>query len=227
VKAAQTAHPGLPGEPISLRELREACRKYDECTSYNESLERVRTRIGPDMDLGRLRTATGEDPFECLIDFLNQWGCRLPKKSPQLRKQTKDGLRAWWQQYARALPSRSERLIDAPLDSDRVLTLYRQLRKGPYGFGPASASKTLYVLRPKVFIPWDRKIRTALGHGEGPGDHYMQYLANARCDLIGADDRRERKRSCLDELESQLGCSAAELINKLYFMRYTYPSRKR
>jgi hypothetical protein len=42
--------------------------------------------------------------------------------------------------------------------------------------GPVGAAKTLYILRPNIFPPWDRGIMRRLGYEES-GSEYRRYLS--------------------------------------------------
>ena len=69
-----------PGDSVSLRELPPECERHGQVTFCTDYLRRTRERIGNDMDPGREKCTSDEDPFERLIDFLRQWECRLPQK---------------------------------------------------------------------------------------------------------------------------------------------------
>ncbi len=221
----------LPQAPaVSFDELKRAARRYGEQTPFNESLASVLERITPGTDLAV--PTDGRDPLEDLLDFLNKWGCRLPAGNREHRERLKDGLRAWWRQRPDdRLPPCHATLEDENLDVSGIAVVFDALAtievlkaRGRRRFGPVAASKTLYVLRPGVCLPWDTRIAEALGHRRRDGADYVAYLRDARALVNAILNGPDADRLLM--LTNGDGPSAASLVNQFYFMEYTFSARK-
>ena len=222
--------PQAPAPTVSFDELKRAARRYGECTAFNESLASALERITPGTDLAA--PTGGRDSLEDLIDFLNTWGCRLPARNRKHRESLKDGLRVWWQQRPDDhLPSYDATLVDDELDLTGIPAVFDGLvaievpkARGRRSLGPVAASKTLYVLRPAVCLPWDARIAKVLGHRSRNGADYVAYLRGAR-EVVKAILDGPDAGSLLTLTEGD-GPSAATLVNQFYFMEYTFSARK-
>lgn len=96
-----------------------------------------------------------EEISEALINFLNEWRCRLADSpgtcqaiKQQLVEQTED---------AQALSGETIALVDFNKAEGAIQRLYSSLRK-VRGFGPTTTSKVIHVVNPELFVMWDNDI---------------------------------------------------------------------
>lgn len=90
-------------------------------------------------------------------------------------------------------------------------------------FGPTAAAKTLFALRPHVFVPWDVAMRDRLGH-DGSGRSYAAYLRAVRHALSDIEKQCTPRNITLDELPARLGrerSTAAQLIDEYHWITIT------
>ena len=92
-----------------------------------------------------------------IFEFLNSWRSR---RKPEV----KTGIKNWYNENRNQLNDLPRFLVDACLDNettaDKIKDIYRSLlgKKGN-GIGDTTASKTLHMLRPDLFVPWDTPIK--------------------------------------------------------------------
>lgn len=225
------------GQAIPLGELREACEDYDaRCSNgidYNYWLGDFRSAVG--IDLGANRNEfdlTKLHHGDELILLLNRWGTHLPSRNTGHRKALLADLADWWQAATQApLPGAEARLTDEGLDLLGFGSRYMQLRDikaAPWQrFSHVAASKTLYFARPHLFVAWDNAIMRRLGYRRGTAEEYVDYLGGARATLVAISADKGRSAHDLDWLPTvvgQGGCTAAETINKFYWVT-AHPTR--
>ena len=90
-------------------------------------------------------------------------------------------------------------------------------------FGPTAASKTLFALRPHVFLAWDEAIRQGLDH-DGSGPSYVQFLKDARHQLGCLAEQCSLRKIELEALPERLHRSEstlAQLIGEYYWITIT------
>jgi hypothetical protein len=90
-----------------------------------------------------------------LIRFLNGWRCRVEdseEMAGQIRDAIGDAL-----PLLNSLQSTSLRKIDLNEQKGEIAEITKLL--GVKGFGPTCISKTLHVLNPALFLPWDQPMR--------------------------------------------------------------------
>jgi hypothetical protein len=88
-------------------------------------------------------------------------------------------------------------------------------------FGDTAAAKTLFVLRPRVFPPWDDPIRLAFGWQTGGGAAYAEFL---RLTAEALRELAERLSTEVSELPSHLGRSPSsppKLVDEYLWVRVT------
>lgn len=208
---------------ISLGDLAFACYVYEAMTGFDESVAEFRTATAPGVDL-----RSAEHGLH-LLHWLNHWGCRLATAHHDMLSVS---LAIWYKVVAERLPGPDVRLVsmkDSKLevfaeifDSLRGLTAAEKTHGGhkySVSFGPTAAAKTLFALRPHVFVAWDDAIRSELGH-DGSGASYVRFLADVR-EKLGALANRGVN---LDKLPLRLGrphSTAAELIDEYYWVTIT------
>ena len=125
-----------------------------------------------------------------IILLLNKWACRLStERAP-------GALETWLKANAAAL-ERVEPLtiVDArlPAHAEELGTLHDDLiahmrANRVNSMGDAAASKALYVLRPRLFVMWDKEIRRSAPEGYGSYLLQMHALAFRLADEAPAAD---------------------------------------
>jgi hypothetical protein len=263
-----TENPPLPSGPLLIADLSAACLAYElDLHNYTKAVRNFREAIGidPGLDESSLQIDLARDDHcRHLIDlFLNPWQCRLPnpeRRETDLQKRaqvleryarTYAGLADWWLGSQESLPDPSLRLAAASDDDmKRCNDLYEALcdvqvadekeykRKA---FGEVAASKTLYILRPHLFIAWDDDTQKFLGFpdGGGCGRFYVRFLQRARgriwelrdeCEtrgaslaelprIVAAEASRLDPRVSSRKLDDIANSTVAELMNRYYWIR--------
>jgi len=237
--------------PSSFADLKAGCDWYEKRPHYTDTLRRFRERIrtsagqlGQDneLDLSRLRHRVE------LVDWLNQWGCMLPKTNREHRRRTLFGLGKWWQECGGRLLDvrlkdfgeleawresvgdsrprlRNHDLRPAPVAD--LIDIYHELRSVELGareFGPVAASKTLFALRPELFVAWDNPMMNAFGYRGGSPERYALFLDDVRAMLNDIQRCCLPRDTALDALPKLLGerhsrCELPEIVNKYLFAR--------
>ena len=93
-----------------------------------------------------------------IFKFLNSWRSRR-------KSEVKTQIKNWYNENRNRLNDLPRFLVDASLDNettaDKIKDIYRSLlgNKGN-GMGDTTASKTLHMLRPDLFVPWDIPIKS-------------------------------------------------------------------
>ncbi len=206
--------------------------------AYTSRLYRALT----DDYLGQLYTCVGskivdpedKDHRRAVLAFLNRWGCRqFARDYHSLASQE---LLRWSRRWAASLPERGKRLMeftdneladvqdafDALLDKTASYK-HRDGRKLRVRFGATGVAKILYVLRPKAFLPWDRKIRDALDFGES-GREYRRFLEHVRVqinDLIRDARHHSISDSQIPKAVGREGTSLTKLIDEYHWVKIT------
>ncbi|MCC9307603.1 MmcQ/YjbR family DNA-binding protein [Kitasatospora sp. RB6PN24] len=165
----------LPVGP-TLAELRSAAEVFAGYGTVDAGWERWAAETAPAADLS--------DPAHraALHRWLNSWGCRIRYPRPGEPDLMADGLAAWWQRHAAALPAVGlVNLTDRQID--RLADAYAELQALPAGptrtLGPTAAAKALYALRPAAVMPWDAAIAKRL-HGARDGAAFARHLRCGR-----------------------------------------------
>jgi len=197
---------------------------FGPLTDYDKSLKKFRDEVNGSLDLGR------EDHRLALFDWLNKWGCRLPLAS---RAAACRQIGAWYEEHAALLPSGSDRLSQLSAKSlDAMGNVFSDLSErliggrangGSRSLGSTAASKTLYALRPQVFMPWDGAMRAAFDC-DGSGESYVRFLKLIREDLVRLDEEARRLDRSLPDLPAffdQSGRTPIDLINQFYWLTIT------
>lgn len=195
---------------------------FGPLTGYDKSLDNFRAEINGSLDL------SGEDHRWALFDWLNKWGCRLPLAYGAA---TCRQIGAWHEEHGSLLPRGSDGLWRLSAKSlDPMGSVFSDLSERLIGsgangssrrLGPTAASKTLYALRPQVFMPWDRAMREAFGY-DGGGESYVRFLKVIREDLLRLDEearRHDRSLASLSEFFDQLEYrTPIDLVNQFYWV---------
>jgi hypothetical protein len=175
---------------MRLFELAYCCRLYAEGTGYDHALARFLEGTGGKVDLN------DAEHRALTLQWLRDWGCRSLRAADDRR--SSGALGRWWERWHDELPA-----PDATLDSlsddalDSAAEAYGDLaqRVGPrrqlpgrlidVRFGPTTAAKAMFAVRPNTFLPWDDAIRKKLGYS-GDAVSYRQALVRARDELAEA-----------------------------------------
>jgi hypothetical protein len=200
-------------------------------TGYGASLDRLRSSIGAGNDLD----LTSEDHRLALLRFLNAWGCRNLVTDWHPLALTE--LQSW---YSRAheqldgfngmgltLDSNSRHDLIDMFDDLSTRTIAHRRANGRdvlVSFGPTATSKTLFVLRPALFVAWDGAIRETLGY-RGDGRSYARFAEDLR-EKIEESKRQARLGGLdLESLPKRLGrpsyTTLAQLFGEYYWITQT------
>ena len=207
-------------EPISLGSLAYACNVYDAMTDFGSSLGEFRLRVDGNPDLDE------KDHRQALLTWLNAWGCRIALNSHVLLS---NKLAAWYKVAIGRLPDPTDRLvtIDSPA-LDKFEELFDELsglraQDGGRRFGPTAASKTLFALRPHVFVAWDELIRRELVP-DASGASYIEFLKGVRNNLKQITLQCSAHGIDLDGLPERLGrpeSTAPQLVGEYCWVTIT------
>jgi hypothetical protein len=125
-----------------------------------------------------------------IVRLLNRWACRLSTERAPGALATWLGDRAAQLEGLESLtildsgvPGRAEELGDL---HDSLIAHMRA--NGVHSMGDAAASKALYVLRPCLFVMWDKEIRRSAPDGYGSYLLHMHALALRLTDEAPAAD---------------------------------------
>ncbi|MHB8870444.1 MAG: hypothetical protein ACYC6T_17910 [Thermoleophilia bacterium] len=213
-------------KPILLGDLALACYTYNAMTGYGRSLRVFQEGLDTGLDLSERADRLA------LLHWLNSWGCRnLACAHHELAS---DNLAYCWNRVQSKLPAPHDHL--AELDDHILepfgavfhilseLTAARRTGDGrPVSFGPTAASKTLFVLRPDVFVPWDARIRQGLGYDKSGGS-YVEFLKVVRSQLRELAEQCELRGFSLEDLPERLGrprSTPAQLVGEYHWITIT------
>jgi hypothetical protein len=121
-----------------------------------------------------------------IVALLNKWACRLStEKAP-------GALDAWLREHPldKFAPLT---ITNTDLPTEELGALHDDLIRhmqagGVKNMGPAAASKTLYVLQPRLFVMWDKEIRRSALESYGSYLQEMHALAVRLSDEAPTDD---------------------------------------
>ena len=225
---------GIPPGYIVLDDLRTHMGREDiaryltyfSAVGGDRAIQRLLLRTEGRVDLRQA------DHQVAVIEWLRGWGrCRHLRRADT--RKTVDMLASWWEACEAVLPSVEatlttldeqdfigvelayDALAAAPAASraakDRVLDVH---------FGDTAAAKTLFVVRPQVFLPWDMPIRRAFGWSGG-GASYAEFLRQVTSALLGL---ARRLNSTVDRLPQLLGrpdSPPPKIVDEFLWIRIT------
>lgn len=208
---------------MKLYELAYACRLYREVAQFDLAYCEMRKALGQNPDLASQAQLDG------LMQFLNDWLCRIPEKYfPCL----KERLRQWALLWIPQLPNAATE-IRSLNDADRaqIADSYGELLKLGAGlhFQDTAAAKTLHALRPHSLPMWDAKIKdwfsTSAPSRRTAGQTYSDFLRHVAQQISGLEADVARLGHSLGEV-SQLvqrsGASLVKLADEYYWITITY-----
>jgi hypothetical protein len=157
---------------VRLFELAYCCRLYGCLTGFDDTLNQLRHRTAPGLDLHL------PEHRAALFQWLNSWGCRQFAKDHHATTASGSLVR-WSDAWLDKLPPPGVHLTELSVpELELALGAYDALRvsvasqrrlgtdsSADVTFGPTGAAKTLFALRPEVFPPWDDPIRVHGGYG--------------------------------------------------------------
>jgi hypothetical protein len=210
---------------MRLVELAYCCRIFGETTGYDQALARFVGGTGGAVNL--------EDPRHraLTLQWLREWGCRSLRTEDD--KRSSRALKAWWAKWSAALPA-----VEATLDTleedalDAAADAYADLasRIGPrrqlpdrvidIQFGPTTAAKAMFAVRPNAFVPWDNAIRKKLGYKTDAAS-YRQALARARDELREAVRDADVDPADLPRLIGRPESTPPKLVDEHDWVRYS------
>jgi hypothetical protein len=180
-------------------------------------------RTGDQIDLGI------EDHRLALITWLRAWGCRHLRRADTAM--TSSALRGWWEEWGAWLPR--DQISLTGLDEEGLVAAgeaYEALRGRPaarrsvkdtdvdVSFGDTAAAKALYALRPRVFPPWDERIRLSFGP-PGGGAAYVRLLHLSAAALDGLGARLGVAVGDLPEVLGRPASTPPKLIDELLLVK--------
>ena len=195
---------------------------------YDQSFYEFRDTVGDDLDLRQTENA------KALLHWLNHWGCR--HLATHCHDMAATALVGWFQELGDRLPPPDARLVSIPeVSLDSAAQTFDKLsglvvaRRTSYpedhfvSFGPTAAAKTLFALRPHVFVPWDVAMRQEFGH-DGSGRSYVDYLKEVRAKLRDIERQCDALQIELEALPARLGrerSTATQLIDEYHWITVT------
>ncbi len=197
------------GIEFSLSDLAFSVYVFDSMTKYTESYCDFRSTVGHNLDLNR------HDHRQELIIWLNRWGCR--QFALDQRQAASENIAQWYERVAGKMLDCDREIWELnDRELERTEALYSDLFRLTASFrkrgsqmlrvtvGPTGASKILFALRPRAYLPWDIAIRRSLGYGND-GKGYVDYLLDVGQALRVLERSCVETGSSLKELPSQLG----------------------
>ena len=210
---------------MTLSELINACRLYEQLTDYDASLKLFRSSVAPVFDPLRAQHRS------YLLKWLNSWGCRQfaiddhPIASASLENWAKiwlDRLPPPDEHLTDTTPSQIRACFEAYEALSAMLASRRTLPDGKTSsvtFGPTGAAKTLFALRPLLVPPWDEPIRKRL---ERDGVRsFRAYLAKVAEQLRSLSLEAGVPVSEIPKLVGRPNSSPPKLIDEYNWVVYT------
>lgn len=169
---------------------------YRHLTGFNKSFNRFMESVGNNLDLNK------EKNRQALLNWLNAWGCRnFYTKCHELASSE---LADWYSRHGKELPQHDKNICELSANDLRnIQKIYNSLKartasktKNRSGsarinsFGNTSASKILFAIRPRAFIPWDIEMRKFYKKEYGITT-YEEYLKKVIIEL------KELRKSCI------------------------------
>ena len=171
-KPARTTPAGVV-LPTTYRQILQAARDYNNGRDrYNDSYRAV---SGDDFRRNLIERGSETDVRE-LVDFLNQWRCRLPhERIPTILKSSIPEAVA----YLKPMAGLTLGDDDVNDDTFRAMEMAFDRLIADKGIAATAASKILGVLNPEFFVAWDVPIQQAIyGRQKCDGRSYAAFMRN-------------------------------------------------
>ena len=130
---------------------------------------------------------TVDETRHLLVQFLNDWGCRLRNYDDVTASRLKDCIVAvhsdllFFQKYS---------ILDFDFgnrgNSQKIINLFNKFwtfsggSKIGSNFGSTATSKALHIINPNLFTMWDDEIRYQYGFIMGSGSDYLEFSKKIR-----------------------------------------------
>jgi hypothetical protein len=152
--------------------------------NYNASYMRI---LGRESFLKRLRESPQEitvyEVRDLLVQFLNDWGCRLRNYDDVTASKLKDCIIS---AHSDLVFFRKYSILEFDFEdrenNQKIIDLFNKFWTFSTGsqigsnFGSTATSKTLHILNPNLFTMWDDEIRYRYGFIMGSGSDYLKFL---------------------------------------------------
>ena len=211
---------------LSLDAIKRCLADYAALTSYDASLNRLYQATqgaAPDLMI--------ESHREAVLDWLRSWGCRHLRRVDTNR--SSEALLDWWETYEVDLPRPGVQITQM---TDQHLSIvgevYEDLRVHPAAgrslsrgdvdvlFGDTAAAKTMFVVRPEAFPPWDEPIRLAFGW-TGGGAAYHDFLVKVSTAILGLASRMQVPPDQLPTLLNRPNSTPAKIVDEYLWVKIT------
>jgi hypothetical protein len=211
---------------LSLDAIKRCLADYAALTSYDASLNRLYQATegaAPDLMVDAHRVA--------VLDWLRGWGCRHLRKVDTSR--SSQVLLEWWEMWNEDVPGPGVQITDM---TDQQLgnarEAYEELRAAqaaarslPSGdvdvlFGDTAAAKTMFVVRPEAFLPWDEPIRLAFGW-TGGGAAYGDFLIRVSTAILGLASRMQISPDQMPTLLNRPNSTPAKIVDEYLWVKIT------
>jgi hypothetical protein len=213
---------------MKLSNLAFACYLYGSFTDYDKSYTDFlrATNYSPDL--------TDADHRKVLLIWLNSWGCR--QFALEYHDHASHEILSWYNEHKAGLPNPDQdiwqltetefSLVGLAYESlSERMASFRRKKHSSYriSIGPTGASKILFAIRPKVFIPWDESIRLHYSYGK-ESDSYLAYHLKVKNLLETLEKQCQRYGFQLVDLPKILGryhSSIPKLIDEYHWVTIT------
>ena len=211
---------------LSVDAIQRCLANYAAVTGYDAALIRlyqVTQGAAPDLMINAHRIA--------VLDWLRGWGCRHLRKTDTSR--TSQVLLEWWEMWNQYVPGHGVQLTDMTNQQlSNAGEAYEGLRVAPAAgrslrsghvdvlFSDTAAAKTMFVVRPEAFLPWDKPIRLAFGW-TGGGAAYQDFLVRVSAAILGLASRMQTPPEQLPTLLNRPNSTPAKIIDEYLWVKIT------
>lgn len=174
--------------------------------------------------------STSKQPVDCLLQFLNKWGCRIPEKHfPTL----KICLTQWATQWIIKLPDMSRDIRSLSEGELSVIRdAYEALLDGgrELHFWDTAAAKTLHAVRRNTLPMWDAKIRDSFiikrrelstYSGGQIYSEFIRYVGEEISELEQEASRMGYSLGGVSQLVERQGASLVKLVDEYHWITIT------
>lgn len=179
--------------------LRIACYLYNQISNNDSGLIEILKKF-------KKFEPSNEAQIKYLLKWLRGWRCRQLKTEDSAI--SIKSIQDWYNKNKINFPKWNTCLLDFDLDKNKndIVKIFNDLSgeiaakrklkskmKVPVKIGSVGAAKTLFILRPNLFAPWDNKIRIDFGLPHD-GSGYVEYLSKIKDELINIKNILKRSK---------------------------------